>query len=268
MAEALTSLSGEDPFLEVKAISRIVLSKSTREHEESYKNEITIGRRFHTLGVPGMDQAKTPVRHRSLQYRNSKKNPTAETPSSRPTTVTNLCHSDSKHLMSESPGGRPKSATHLHPLQASIPGSAKTAKSPRKPKGEDIWSSEEWETKSMTTKKTGICKCMAGAAADCTAVCCCPLSLLHLLALAFIKLPSTVAIRTLRKMKSKLRKKQMRQELTDDDMGPITPFTPSLSCGETLDELPWAPSAGFADSRMWQEYFGSEASDFSNHSTI
>lgn len=213
------------------------------------------GQFLHTLSTPKTDQARTHVRHRSVQHSDSK-----------------------KHLIADTPGSRPKSFIS----QGSVSGSAKPAKSPSKPKGEGTefncsckregdrwqqgqWSGEEWETKSFTTKKAGMCKCMAGAAADCTAVCCCPLSLLHLLALACIKLPSIVVIRNFRKAKSKFRKKQKCNEVNEDDVGPTTPFTPSLSCRESMGDVSWAPSSGFADPRVWQEYFGADSLDRADH---
>ena len=214
--------------------------------EISFPNEVKAGQLLRSLSIPRTDQNRTHVRHRSVQHSDSK-----------------------KHLIADPPGGRPKSATG--------PGSAK---SPNKPRGciekhesgrwgewqQGQWGGEDWEHKRFTTKKAGMCRCVAGAAADCTAVCCCPLSLLHLLALACIKLPSIVVIRVLRKVKAKLRKKQKCQEsANDDDFGPTIPFTPSLSCKESTSEVSWAPSAGFGDSRMWQEYFGTEGIDLASH---
>ncbi|KAG0606700.1 hypothetical protein M758_9G161100 [Ceratodon purpureus] len=262
MAEgSSSSSSGEDPFLEVKAISRVLSSEATRgpdwDEEISFQNEVRAGQLSRSLSIPKADQPQTHVRHRSVQHSDSK-----------------------KHLIADPPAGRPKSATFVCPAQGSGPGSAK--KSPHKTKGVECnckhesgrwgewqqgqWSGEEWDPKRFT-KKAGMCKCVAGAAADCTAVCCCPLSLLHLLALACIKLPSIMVIRTLRKVKSKLRKKQKCQDSAmDDDFGPTIPFTPSLSCKESTSEVPWAPSSGFADSRMWEEYFGTEGSiDLASH---
>lgn len=267
MAErSSSSASGEDPFLEVKAISRVLSSEATRgpdwTEEISFQNEVRAGQ-LRSLSAPTPNQNRTHVRHRSVQHSDSK-----------------------KHLIADPPGGRSKSATYVCPLQGSDPGPAK--KSPHKAKGGGLdcncsskhesgrwgewqqgqWSGEEWDSKHFTTKKAGMCKCVAGAAADCTAVCCCPLSLLHLLALACIKLPSIMVIRTLRKVKSKLRKKQKCQDsVNDDDFGPTIPFTPSLSCKESMSEVPWVPSSGFADSRMWEEYFGTECADLATHET-
>lgn len=51
--------------------------------------------------------------------------------------------------------------------------------------------------------------------------------------------------------------------VNEEDAGPTTPFTPSLSCRETMSL--WAPSSGFADPRMWQEYFGADAHDHVDH---
>lgn len=209
--------------------------------QESFENEVTAGQFLHTLSTPKTDQT---IRHRSVQLSDSK-----------------------KHLIGETAGSRPKSVT----TQGSVskkPGTdfncSCREKGDRWQQGQ--WSGEEWETKSYnTTKKAGMCKCMAGAAADCTAVCCCPLSLLHLLALACIKLPSIVVIRNFRKAKSKFRKKQKCNEVNEDDVGPTTPFTPSLSCRESMGDVSWAPASGFADPRVWQEYFGADVLDHADH---
>lgn len=182
----------------------------------------------------------------------------------------------SKHLMAEGPGSHNKS------LQRTISGNVKGATPSYKCRGETIelncsckneterwqqgqWSGEEWDSERFTTKKAGMCKCMAGAAADCTAVCCCPLSLLHLLALACIKLPSIVVIRTLKKVKSKFRRKRKCQVGEEDHGCPTAPFTPSVSYRESLDGEPWTSSAGFADPLMWQECFGADAGGFTQH---
>lgn len=213
------------------------------------------GEFVHTLSTPGTDPARTPVRRRSVHQSDSE-----------------------KYLIEETPSSRSKSGTS----PGTVAASAKSVKAGSKLKGEVAgfncscrrdgdrwqqgqWSGEEWETKSFTTKKAGMCKCMAGAAADCTAVCCCPLSLLHLLALACIKLPSIVVIRNFRKAKSKFRKKQKCNNLNEDDVGPTTPFTPSLSCRESMGDVSWAPSSGFADPRVWQEHFGADCLDRGDH---
>lgn len=249
MAEGSSASSGgEDPFLEVKAISRVLSSEATRgpawDEETSIQNEGRGVQLLRTLSIPEVDPSRTHVRHRPVQHSGFK-----------------------KHLIADPLATRPKSATY-----GPSPPSAK--KSAQKTKGVECnckhesgrwgewpqgqWSGEDFDPKH---KKAGMCKCVAGAAADCTAVCCCPLSLLHLLALACIKLPSVMVIRTLRKVKSKLRKKQKCQDSTmDDDFASTIPFTPSLSCKESTGEVVWEPSSGFADSRMWEEYFGTEAS--------
>ncbi|XP_021755243.1 uncharacterized protein LOC110720511 [Chenopodium quinoa] len=48
--------------------------------------------------------------------------------------------------------------------------------------------------------------CAAALVADCVAVCCCPLALVSLLALAFVKVPYLVGRRCLRKRKNRKRK--------------------------------------------------------------
>lgn len=271
MAEASLSASGEDPFLEVKAISRVLSSEATRGSdglEETFQNSPSATQFLRTLSIPRTDQTKAHVRQRAVQPGETK-----------------------KHLIGELPGGRPRSATCVCQVQGSVPVPVRTPqrtphKSPRKSllksKGEGLefncsckrhgeryqqgnWSGEEWESNSFATKKAGACKCVAGAVVDCTAVCCCPLSLLHLLALACIKLPSIVVIRVLRKAKTKLRKKQKCQEANEHNIGPTTPFTPSLSCQESTSDVSWAPDSGFGDHRMWQEYFGGEEISLADH---
>ncbi|XP_024392504.1 uncharacterized protein [Physcomitrium patens] len=251
--------------------------------EESYKIKTMIAQPLHTPSVTRLDKAKTSDRHRPVQQNDSKKYLIAESLGSRPKTATNGFHGDCERSSSSgNPGVHLKHASCISALQGSSPGDAKATKPSRKFKEEGAvcncscksendrwqqgqWSDEEWETKRFTTKKAGMCKCIAGAAVDCTAVCCCPLSLLHLLALACIKMPTLVAIRTLRKVKSKLRRKHKFQEFNDDDVGPTTPLTPSLSRRESMSEVTWVPSAGFGDSRMWQEYFGPETVDLAIH---
>lgn len=48
------------------------------------------------------------------------------------------------------------------------------------------------------------CHCVARFSTDCAVICCCPLALLHLLALTFIKLPSIIAWRMIVKLKKRL----------------------------------------------------------------
>lgn len=151
-------------------------------------------------------------------------------------------------------------------LEGTISGSSKTPhkislNSPHKPRGQGMESNyscgrngepyqqgelsgEEWKTNGFYAKRDGVFKCIAGIAADCTAVCCCPLSLLHLLTFACIKLPSIVVIRALRKVKTKLRRKQKCQDANEDDIDPRTPFTPCFSCPESTSDISWAPFSG------------------------
>lgn len=53
------------------------------------------------------------------------------------------------------------------------------------------------------------CKCVAGFTADCAAICCCPLALLHLAALTFIRLPTAVAWKMLVKLKNRICTKKL-----------------------------------------------------------
>lgn len=176
-------------------------------------------------------------------------------------------HGESKRLfIGESVGARPRSTMCVCQLEGTISGSSKTPhkislNSPHKPRGQGMESNyscgrngepyqqgelsgEEWKTNGFYAKRDGVFKCIAGIAADCTAVCCCPLSLLHLLTFACIKLPSIVVIRALRKVKTKLRRKQKCQDANEDDIDPRTPFTPCFSCPESTSDISWAPFSG------------------------
>ena len=71
-------------------------------------------------------------------------------------------------------------------------------------------------------------KCAAGFTADCAAVCCCPLALLHLAAMAFIRLPSAMVWKMLLNLKNKsclkkkpLKKKKNKQKQKKERTGEI-----------------------------------------------
>ncbi|EFJ07458.1 hypothetical protein SELMODRAFT_448455 [Selaginella moellendorffii] len=53
-------------------------------------------------------------------------------------------------------------------------------------------------------------RCVAGCAADCTALCCCPLTLFHVVALLVVKVPSTIAAKISRSWKGKKKKAKNR----------------------------------------------------------
>jgi hypothetical protein len=60
------------------------------------------------------------------------------------------------------------------------------------------------------------CKCAAGFTADCAAVCCCPLALLHLAAMALIRLPSAMAWKMIVNLKKEeQRKRQARKKVKE-----------------------------------------------------
>ena len=228
----------------------------------------------HSSDIINMEQTKTHIRRRSMQQSDSRKNLIVETPA---------IHSSSKsiqrHVVSSSPEANKLVSQSAKPSRSLYKCKGETVESNCSCRSRDTsrwhqhrhhqqghWSGEEWETEKTGSKnkKSGVCKCLAGTLADCTVVCCCPLSLLHLLALACIKLPSIIVIRTIRKVKAKLKKKRQQQEVRQDDSDRSeTPFTPSLSCRESLEDIPWTSTSSFADPKMWQEYFGVDAAGFS-----
>lgn len=232
----------------------------------------------HSSDIISMEQMKTHTRRRSMQQSDSRKNLIVETPGIHSSSSSSpSSKSIQHHVVSSSPEGNKL-----------VSWSAKSNKIVYKCKGETVesncscrsrdtrrwhqhhpqghWSGEDLETEKTGSKnkKSGVCKCLAGTLADCTVVCCCPLSLLHLLALACIKLPSIIVIRTIRKVKVKLKKKRQQQEVWQNDSDRSeTPFTPSLSCRESLEDIPWTSTSSFADPKMWQEYFGADSTGIS-----
>ena len=107
----------------------------------------------------------------------------------------------------------------------------------------------------------GACKCAAGLTADVAVVCCCPFALLHLLAIAFIKLPAAVVTRTVGNIKGKFAEKRQRaavHEEEDDLNTPQSSFPPSRARSYGAQESQsWAPVLAFGDQKLWRDYFDS-----------
>lgn len=228
----------------------------------------------HSSDTINVEQTKTHIRRRSMQQSDSRKNLIVEIPAIHSSSSSK---SIQRHVVASSPEGNKLVSRSTKPSRSLYKCKGETVESNCSCRSRDTsrwhqhhqqghWSGEEWETEKTGSrnKKSGVCKCLAGTLADCTVVCCCPLSLLHLLALACIKLPSIIVIRTIRKVKVKLKKKRQQQEVRQDDSDRSeTPFTPSLSCRESLEDIPWTSTSSFADPKMWQEYFGVDAAGFS-----
>lgn len=102
------------------------------------------------------------------------------------------------------------------------------------------------------------CKCAAAFTADCAAVCCCPLALLHLAALAFIRLPTAVAWKMLVNLKNKIYPKRRSTKTSEEDSP--RPNASTWSCGSSPEEGgvdPGAHAASFDTENLWQHFEGS-----------
>ncbi|CAM6115199.1 unnamed protein product [Calypogeia fissa] len=109
-------------------------------------------------------------------------------------------------------------------------------------------------------KGNRVCKCAAGLTADVAVVCCCPFSLLHLLAIAFIKLPAAVVSKTAIRIKNKVAERRKRAAVheEDDDPSPASSCPPSRSRSyDERDTHTWAPALSFGDQKLWRDYFDS-----------
>eukprot|EP00246_Nothoceros_aenigmaticus_P013314 TRINITY_DN452_c0_g1_i1.p1 TRINITY_DN452_c0_g1~~TRINITY_DN452_c0_g1_i1.p1 ORF type:complete len:275 (-),score=27.53 TRINITY_DN452_c0_g1_i1:279-1103(-) len=105
-------------------------------------------------------------------------------------------------------------------------------------------------------------KCAAGFTADCAAVCCCPLSVLHLLVLGCVKLPSIVVYKGYLGLKAKFRKRRRKTPgyEQEDALRPRSAIPIDLL--SYSEPEPMSPKAGgFGDHAMWREFFGSDSSN-------
>ncbi|KAL3688161.1 hypothetical protein R1sor_014470 [Riccia sorocarpa] len=128
------------------------------------------------------------------------------------------------------------------------------------------WDSGRWSPDSncdsSTSSKGKACHCAAGTTGDIAAVCCCPLSLLCLLALALIKLPTAAVGKVVVKIKRKISLKRKRAVVHEDDNDSVvaaSSFPPSRSRSyEEGEVLSWIPALGFG-SMSWD--YGPEISE-------
>lgn len=120
---------------------------------------------------------------------------------------------------------------------------------------------EECNSSVRPPKGNGACKCAAGLITDVAVVCCCPFSLLHLLAIAFIKLPTAVVSKTMTRIKNKVAAKRKRAAAVHEEEEESTPATsyPPSRCRsyESGEVQTWAPALSFGDQKMWKDYFDS-----------
>lgn len=106
-----------------------------------------------------------------------------------------------------------------------------------------------------------VCKCAAVVTADVAVICCCPFSLLHLLAIAFIKIPAAMVVKTVTKLKTKVaarRKRAVAVHEEEDESVQATSCPPSRCRSYDAGELQtWAPALSFGDQKLWKDYFDS-----------
>lgn len=100
------------------------------------------------------------------------------------------------------------------------------------------------------------CKCVAGFTADCAAICCCPLALLHLAALTFIRLPTAVAWKMLVKLKTRICTKRLPlKDGAEDSPRPKIetpwPYGGSPEAGTTD---PSVQVMRFDSQKLWQHF--------------
>lgn len=113
----------------------------------------------------------------------------------------------------------------------------------------------ESEKKGKGCQDNVCCKCMAGFTADCAAVCCCPLALLHLAALTFIRLPTAIAWKMLVNLKNRIYTKRRPPRDGEDDSP-----RPKLSSPWSYGSSPEANidmgnhRARFDSQKLWQHF--------------
>ncbi|BBN08098.1 hypothetical protein MPTK1_4g08850 [Marchantia polymorpha subsp. ruderalis] len=133
----------------------------------------------------------------------------------------------------------------LNPLSFSCRGSQQQERPSR-------WDSARWSATSdfgsSSHGKRNACYCAAGVTGDVAAVCCCPFSLLHLLALALIKLPTVAVSKLVRKIKRRIvirRRTAIHEDENDSVVAPSS-YPPSRSRSyEEGEAQTWAPTLGF-----------------------
>lgn len=130
------------------------------------------------------------------------------------------------------------------------------------------WDSGRWSggansfddgTSVKTPRGSSACKCAAGLTADVAVVCCCPFSLLHLLAIAFVKVSTAVVSPTLTKIKRKVAARRKRAAVYEEDEDSIPASSCPPSRCRSYEEgavQTWAPALAFGDQK-WRDYFDS-----------
>ncbi|MCO5592414.1 hypothetical protein L7F22_046417 [Adiantum nelumboides] len=115
--------------------------------------------------------------------------------------------------------------------------------------------SAEFDKKRKGCQDNVCCKCMAGFTADCAAVCCCPLALLHLAALTFVRLPAAMAWKMLVNLKNRIYTKRHPARDGEDD-SPRPKFSSPWSYGSSpegnIDLGSHRPR--FDNQSLWQHF--------------
>ncbi|KAJ7544377.1 hypothetical protein O6H91_09G076300 [Diphasiastrum complanatum] len=112
--------------------------------------------------------------------------------------------------------------------------------------------------------------CLAGIAADCVAIFCCPLVVIQILVVIFVKLPSKLAVKTLDAIKcTKLNHNSISNMLKEEHESTST-FSSSDtsrkgSCSESDN---FEPLLELKDEEFWKEYFDCHRLGFGEFKTI
>lgn len=117
--------------------------------------------------------------------------------------------------------------------------------------------SEDFQKKRKGCQDNVCCKCAAAFTADCAAVCCCPLALLHLAALTFIRLPTAVVWKMLVNLKNKIYTKRRSTKRSEED-SPRPNFANTWSYGSSPEGRVDAGEHAFRfdSENLWQHFEG------------
>ncbi|KAI5068753.1 hypothetical protein GOP47_0017098 [Adiantum capillus-veneris] len=115
--------------------------------------------------------------------------------------------------------------------------------------------SADFDKKRKGCQDNVCCKCLAGFTADCAAVCCCPLALLHLAALTFIRLPAALAWKMLVNLKNRIYTKSQPAGDGEDD-SPRPKFSSPWSYGSSPEGNIDLRNhrARFDNQNLWQHF--------------
>ncbi|KAJ7558621.1 hypothetical protein O6H91_04G048600 [Diphasiastrum complanatum] len=114
--------------------------------------------------------------------------------------------------------------------------------------------SQKSPNRSPKIKAGKICNCMAGVSGDCAAICCCPLVLLHLLALVLFKLPAAAARKLIAGIKKRLGKKNKCSDIDAEEGMQPSNLSPSwIECFR--EDMVDQPSVELQDEKFLREYF-------------